>query len=161
MKQASIVVLQVVLIGISIVSLIFILWEPHLEGRNAQASVYDIYFKDPFLAYVYLASVWYFLGLYHVFKLLDLLRRGNINSLAALKSLRAVRLCAIVLICFVSGAEIYFSTVQRSKGEDIAGGVFMGILLICLSILVLVAVRRFEKKVRKNSALSNAIKPGV
>lgn len=39
----------VVLMSVCVVS--FLLWEPHLEGRNATATPYEVYFHDPFLAY--------------------------------------------------------------------------------------------------------------
>jgi hypothetical protein len=29
---------------------VFLLWEPHIEGRNAHATLFQIYFNDPFLA---------------------------------------------------------------------------------------------------------------
>lgn len=41
---------MVVVLG-GIGALAFMLWEPHLEGRNAHAGLFEIYFKDPFLAY--------------------------------------------------------------------------------------------------------------
>ena len=37
-----------VLVGISALSLL--LWEPHLERRNAHATLFAVYLKDPFLA---------------------------------------------------------------------------------------------------------------
>ena len=43
-------------------ALAFLLWEPHLEGRNANATPYELYFNDPFLAYAYVASVSFFMG---------------------------------------------------------------------------------------------------
>lgn len=36
-----------VLVGVS--AFAFMLWEPHIEGRNAKATLFEIYFKDPFL----------------------------------------------------------------------------------------------------------------
>ena len=45
----------VVLFGIAVLT--FMLWEPHLEGRNAHATVFQIYFNDPFLAFAYVASI--------------------------------------------------------------------------------------------------------
>lgn len=50
----------IVLFGVA--ALTFLLWEPHLEGRNVHATVYQIYFNDPFLAYAYIASLPFFLG---------------------------------------------------------------------------------------------------
>lgn len=36
----------VVLIGFGV--FIFLLWEPNIEGRNLHASVFEVYFNDPF-----------------------------------------------------------------------------------------------------------------
>lgn len=42
--------LQAVVVLIGIGALAFLLWEPHLKGRNANATTFEIYFNDPFLA---------------------------------------------------------------------------------------------------------------
>ncbi len=51
-------------------ALALMLWEPHLEGRNAHGTIFEIYFKDPFLAYAYTASIAFFVALYQIFTLL-------------------------------------------------------------------------------------------
>jgi hypothetical protein len=56
MKSSSALFLQVVIVLMGIGALGLMLWEPHLEGRNAHATTFEIYFKDPFLAYVYVGS---------------------------------------------------------------------------------------------------------
>ncbi len=55
MKRASTYFLQAVLVLMSINILIFLLLEPWFEGRNVGATFFEVYFKDPFLAYIYLA----------------------------------------------------------------------------------------------------------
>lgn len=45
----------------------FLLGEPLLEGRNAHANLFAVYFKDPFLAFVYLGSVPFFVGLHRAY----------------------------------------------------------------------------------------------
>jgi hypothetical protein len=68
MKMRSLVVptifLQAVIVLIGIGALALMLWEPHIEGRNAHATLFEIYFNDPFLAYAYLASIPFFVALY-------------------------------------------------------------------------------------------------
>jgi hypothetical protein len=54
MKSSSAWFLQVAIVLMGIGTLGLMLWEPHLEGRNAHATTFEIYFKDPFLAYVYM-----------------------------------------------------------------------------------------------------------
>src|SRR5882757_4418154 len=62
--------LQAVIVLIGIGALALMLWEPHIEGRNAHATLFEIYFKDPFLAYAYIASIPFFVALYQAFKVL-------------------------------------------------------------------------------------------
>lgn len=64
MKKGSTVFLQVVVVLIGIGAIALMLWEPHLEGRNAHATTFQIYFEDPFLAYAYTASIAFFVALY-------------------------------------------------------------------------------------------------
>ena len=68
----------IVLIGLG--ALVLMLWEPHLEGRNAKATPFQIYFNDPFLAYAYLASIAFFVALYQAFKLLGYIGQNNVSS---------------------------------------------------------------------------------
>ena len=70
MKRSSAAFLQGLIVLIGIGALGLILWEPHLEGRNAHATPFEIYFKDPFLAYAYVASIPFFVALYQAFKVL-------------------------------------------------------------------------------------------
>lgn len=144
MKKISTIFLQVVVVLIGIGTLAFMLWEPHVEGRNVHATLFDIYFKDPFLAYVYIASVSFFVVLYKVFKLLGYIGQDRIFSLNSVKALRTIKYCAIALIIFIAGAEAYFFIVQRGK-EDIAGGVVMGILMIFVCVVIGAVATVFEK----------------
>lgn len=134
MKKGSSVFLQIVIVLIGIGALALLLWEPHLEGRNAHATLFQIYFKDPFLAYAYIGSIAFFIALYQAFKLLGYAGRGEVFTQRSVRALRTIKHCAMTLVGFLAGAEAYFFLVQRSK-EDIAGGVMMGLLLIFVSVI--------------------------
>lgn len=121
------------------------LWEPRLEGRNIGASNFEIYFKDPFLAYVYTASIAFFVALYQAFKLLSYVERNEIFSQGAVNALRTVKHCAMTLVAFIAGAEVYFGIVQRKSNEDIAGGVMMGLVMIFVCIVVATIAAVFER----------------
>lgn len=125
-------------------ALALMLWEPHLEGRNAHATMVQIYFHDPFLAYVYIASIAFFVALYQAFKLLGYVGTNDVFSQRAVKALRTIKYCAMSLVGCIAGAEAYFWIVQRNK-EDIAGGVMMGLLLIFVSTVVATAAAVSEK----------------
>ena len=64
MKRSSTIFLQIVIVLIGIGALALLLWEPHIEGVNENATLFEIYFKDPFLAYVYAGSIPFFVALY-------------------------------------------------------------------------------------------------
>ena len=144
MKKSSTVFLQMVIVLIGVGGLALMLWEPHLEGRNAHATLFQIYFNDPFLAYAYIASIAFFVVLYQAFKLLGYVGRSEVFSQRSVKALRTIKYCAMSLVGFLVGAEAYFFIVRRDK-DDIAGGVMMGLLLIFVSVLVAAAAAVFEK----------------
>lgn len=148
MKRISILFLQVVVVLIGISTFIFMLWEPHMEGRNLHATVFDIYFKDPFLIYAYIASISFFVGLYQVFKLLGYIGQNNTFSPNSVSALHTIKYCAIALIIFVLGAEAYFFIIQSSKGEDIAGGVAIGFFIIAMSTITAITANSIEKNLQ-------------
>ena len=107
MKRSSTIFLQVVIVLIGIGALALMLWEPHIEGRNAHATLFEIYFKDPFLAYAYIASIPFFVALYQAFKVLGYAGQNKVFSQAAVKALRTIKYCAIAIIGFVAVGEIF------------------------------------------------------
>jgi hypothetical protein len=144
MKKGSTIFLQVVIVLIGIGALALMLWEPNLEGRNAHATLFQIYFNDPFLAYAYTASIAFFVALYQAFKLLGYVGRSEVFSQRSVKALRTIKHCAMSLVGFLLGAEAYFFIVRRGK-DDIAGGVMMGLFLIFISVVVATAAAVFER----------------
>ena len=144
MKRSPTVFLQVVIVLIGIGALALMLWEPHLEGRNAHATLFQIYFNDPFLAYAYIGSIAFFVALYQAFKFLGFIGRNEAFSQRSVKALRTIKYCAMTLVAFIVGAEAYFFIVQRGK-DDIAGGVAMGLLMIFVSAVIAAAAAVFER----------------
>jgi hypothetical protein len=132
----------VVLIGM--VALALLLWEPHLEGRNANAKLFEIYFKDPFLAYAYVASLAFFVALYQAFKVLGYARHNQVFSPKAVSALRKIKYCAMAMIGFVAVGEMFIFFLLDDS-EDRAGGVFMGILITFGSIVMAAAAAMFEQ----------------
>jgi hypothetical protein len=144
MKRSSTMFLQAVIVLIGISALALMLWEPHLEGRNVSATNFEIYFKDPFLAYAYTASIAFFVALYQAFKLLGYIGRNEVFSQSSVRALRTIKYCALILVAFIVGAEAWLFVFQRGK-EDIAGGVAMGLLMIFISAVVATAAAVFER----------------
>jgi hypothetical protein len=139
------VFLRVVLVLFGIGALALLLWEPHIEGRNAHATPFEIYFKDPFLAYAYVASIPFFVGLYHAFRVLGYAGGDRAFSLPALRSVRIIKLCAIALVGFVAGAEVF---IFSSPDDDRAGGVVIGVVIAFASIVVATSMAVLERALR-------------
>jgi hypothetical protein len=143
-KPGSTVFLQVVIVLIGIGAIALMLWEPHLEGRNAHATLFEIYFKDPFLAYAYLASIAFFVALFQAFTLLGYIRQNKVFSPDSVKALRTIKYCAIALVAMIGGAVAYLFIFMRTK-DDIAGGVAMGVVMISVSVVIATAAAVFER----------------
>jgi len=143
-KRGSTVFLQVVVVLIGIGALALMLWEPHLEGRNAHATLFEIYFKDPFLAYAYLASIAFFVALFQAFTLLGYIGQNKVFSLNSVRALRTIKYCAIALVAMIGAAVAYLFIAVRGK-DDIAGGVAMGVLMIFVSVVIATAAAVFER----------------
>ena len=79
-RRGPTIFLQAVIALIGIGALALMLWEPHIEGRNAHATLLEIYFKDPFLAYAYLSSIPFFVALYQAIKVLGYIGENNAFS---------------------------------------------------------------------------------
>jgi hypothetical protein len=148
MQSGATLFLRALLVLIGIGALVLLLAEPHFEGRNANATLFAIYFKDPFLAYAYIASIPFFVGLRHAFKLLGYAGRKEEFSPSAVKSVRTIKRCALAIIGFAVGAE---TIIMSNDSDDRAGGVFIGVLIAFASIVVATAMAVLER------ALQNAV----
>jgi Protein of unknown function (DUF2975) len=144
MKRSSTVFLQIVVALIGIGALAFMLGEPHIEGRNKHATLFEIYFKDPFLAYAYLASIPFFLALYQAFKLLGYAGQNKVFSPAAVKAMRTIKVCAIAIIGFVA-VSVVFMPFSDPDDDDGPQGVVMRILITFGSIVIATAAAMFER----------------
>jgi hypothetical protein len=143
MKKSSTIFLQVVIVALGIGTLALLLWEPHIEGRNAHATLFEMYFKDPFLACVYIGSIPFFVALYQAVKVLGYAGQNKVFSQAAVNALRTIKYCAIAIIGFVAVEEIFIMLSHGS--DDPAGGVFMGILITFGSVVIATAAAVFER----------------
>ena len=148
MKRGSTIFLQVVIALLGVGVLAGLLWEPQVEGRNVHATQFEIYFKDPFLAYIYLAFVPFFVGLSQAFRMLGYARRDEVFSPPAVRALRVIKYCACLLAIFIVGAEVYIFIFVRGT-DDVAGGVMMGVFIIFVSAVIGTAAAVFERILQK------------
>ena len=145
-KSSSALFLQVVIVVIGISVLGLMLWEPHLEGRNAHATTFEIYFKDPFLAYVYVGSLPFFVALHRAFALFGHARRKGTFSPATLKALRTIKACALAIIGFVAGAVVFI--IMLGDGEDRPGGIFMCLLVALVASAIATTAALFARSLQ-------------
>ena len=147
MTRNAAAVLQAATALLALAVFVFLLWEPQAEGRNAHATLYEVYFQDTFLIYAYAASIAVFVALYQAFNLFGEMEKNGALSLRSLAALRTIRYCAFVVIGFVSVGEAYLVTAARGE-DDIAGGVAMGVLVALVSAIAAIAAARFERRLR-------------
>ena len=145
MKRTSAIFLQVVVVLIGIGALAFLLGEPHLEGRNANATTFEIYFQDPFLAFAYVASIPFFVAVYQIFKLLGYVGRDEVFSEEAIRAVRTVKYCAIAIIGFIAVSVVF---IPFADGDDRPQGVVMRIFVALLTLIVAAAATLFERTLR-------------
>lgn len=143
MKKSSVIFLKVVILIFGLGVLALMLWEPHLEGRNADATAVQIYFHDPFLAYAYFASIPFFVALFQALKLLGHIGKNRVFSLDSVRALRVIKYCATALIVLIALPEAYLLIVRPE--DDIAGGVMLGAAMIFLSAVAAIAASVLEK----------------
>ncbi len=146
MKRSTSIFLQVVIVLIGMGAVTFLLWEPQVEGRNLHATLFQIYFQDPFLAYAYVASIPFFMALFRAFKVVGLAGQNKAHSPATLKALRTIKYCGLAIIGFVAVGEIF---IMMNDSDDRAGGVFMGILITIGAVVMATVAARFERILQK------------
>lgn len=142
MNRGSTIFLQIVVFFIGMGALAFLIWEPRVEGVNANATNFEIY-SDPFILLVYAGSIPFFVALYQAFKLLSLVGQDKVFTQGSVRALRTIRNCAIAIIGFVVVEELI---IMLTHGNDDAAGAFMmGILITFGSIVVAVTAGMFER----------------
>lgn len=146
MKRASIAFLRLVVVLIAVGAVAALLWEPQIEGRNARATPFEVYFNDPFLAYAYVASTPFFVALYQAFKLLGHVGANQVFSQASITALRTIKFCALAILGFVVAGEIIL--ILFNDSDDRAGGVAIGIIIAFGSLTVAAAAAMFEGVLR-------------
>lgn len=149
MKKGPTLFLQAIILLFGLGALAFLLGEPHLEGRNAHATVFEIYFKDPLLAYAYLASISFFVGLYQAIKVLGYAGQNRIFSPEALKALRTIKYCAFAMIGFAV-VSVVFMPLSPPADDDGPQGVVMRVVIVLGSLVVATSAALFER-VLKNA----------
>jgi hypothetical protein len=150
MKKGLLTFLQIAIVIIAVAVLAFLIREPQTEGVNANATLSQIYFHDPFLAFVYASSLLFFVSLYQAFKALGFVKQNQMYSPATVKAMQTIKYCSIVLIGCIAGVEV-FLRVNMSKSDDIAGAAMLGFMLIVIFAAVAFTAAKFEQTLKMKS----------
>jgi len=142
MKKSSTIFLQVVIVLIGMVTLAGMIRFPLTEGRAVNLDLFSIYL-DPFIVYIYIASIPFFVALYQAFTLLGYIGENKVFSLSSVKALRNIKYCSIIQGIFIVMAILYIRLFI--KGDDPAGPTAIGILATFISIVIATVAAVFEK----------------
>lgn len=145
MKKGLVVFLQVAVAALGIGILGLMLWEPHLEGRNVNATFFEIYFTDPFLAFAYLGSIPFFVALYKIVKVLGYAGQNKLSSPEAISALKTIKYCALTTAGAIVAADIFLMISARSSGEDADGAIMLGIIATFICVVIAATASKFRK----------------
>ena len=143
MKRISIVFLQVVVVLIGIIALFIMIRLPLTEGKAKNLDLLHVY-SDPFILFVYVSSIAFFVALYKAFKLLGYIGQNKVFSSDSVGTLKSIKYCAIVTGALIVISGIYIR-IFHNKEDDPAGFVAICIVTTFVSIVIATAAAIFEK----------------
>jgi hypothetical protein len=142
LKQSSTLFLKIVVSLIGLVTFAGLIWFPQTEGRAANLDLVSIY-ADPLIIYGFLASIPFFVALYHGIKLLSYVDQNKVFSETAVKAVRNIKYCAITLSGFIVVGLLYIRLFAH--GEDAAGPTALGMFTTFACIVIATAAAVFER----------------
>lgn len=142
MKHSSTLFLKGVILLIATAVLLGLLWFPQTEGRAINLDLISIY-ADPFILYIYVGSIPFFVGLYQAFKLLTLIDANKAFSQRAVNTLKNIKFASLSLIGFIALAEVYIRFFAH--GDDPAGPTMLGFLVSFAFAVIATAAAVFQK----------------
>jgi hypothetical protein len=145
MKRSATIFLQIVIVLIGVAALALLLWEPQVEGVNKDATLFEIYFQDPFLALVYAGSIPFFIALYRAFQALGYVGQNKVFSPEVVKDLRTIKFCALAIVGFVVVEEIVILLMNNGDRDNPGAPILLGVLIAFPSIVIATAAAMFER----------------
>jgi hypothetical protein len=142
MKRSSTLFLKTVILLIGAGALAGLIWFPQTEGRAANLDLINIY-TDPFIIYIYIGSIPFFVGLYQAFKLLNFINTNKAFSQGAVNTLKNLKFASLSLIGFIALAELYIRFFAH--GDDPAGPTMLGIIAALAFGVIATAAGIFQK----------------
>lgn len=148
MKKIIVAILQITTVLLGLLVLAGLLVEPHFEGRNVDASFWEVYFHDAFLAYVYIGSIPFFVALYKFFQVLGFSAHDKLASPESIKNLQVIRNCALITVAAVFAADVFLIVNSRTTGDDSTGAVALGMIVIFLSLVAVGVISVFKRRLQ-------------
>lgn len=142
MKRGSTLFLKIVILLIGIVVLAALIWFPQTEGRTKDLDLISIYL-DPFIVYIYLSSIPFFVALFQALKVLGFVEKNNVFSQAAVQAVRNVKFCAVAIVCLLVVAMGWVRI--TSSGDDPAGAIAIGTAMAFASIVIATTAAVLQK----------------
>ena len=152
LKPGSTLFLKVVILLIAIGVLAGMIRFPQTEGRAANLDLLSIYL-DPFIIYIYIASIPFFMALFQAFKLLGYIDKNKAFSKPAVKAVKHIQYCAIAIIGFLVGAIVFIRVM--AQGDDPAGPTMLGLVAIFTSLVIAIAAGVFQKLLQNAIAIKS------
>jgi multisubunit Na+/H+ antiporter MnhF subunit len=141
-KRVSTSFLKVVILLIGLVTLAALIWFPQAEGRAKGLDLLSIYL-DPFILYIYLASIPFFAALFQALKLLGFIEKNKIFSHQAVESIRNIKFCAVIIVCSL---VVAMSWVRLTSGnDDPAGAIAVGTVMVFAATVIATAAAVLQK----------------
>ncbi|MEK7498022.1 MAG: DUF2975 domain-containing protein [Patescibacteria group bacterium] len=142
MKKGSTLFLKVVILLIAFGVFTGMIWFPQTEGRATNLDLVSIY-TDPFIIYIYIASIPFFVGLYQAFKLLNFIDANKAFSQGAVNTLKNIKFASFSLIGSIALAVLYVRFFVH--GDDPAGPTALGIYMVFVFSVIATAAGIFQK----------------
>ncbi len=143
MKRSSTLFLKTVILLIAISVLAGLIWFPQTEGRAANLDLISIY-SDPFILYIYMGSIPFFVGLYQAFKLLNFIDANKAFSQGAVNTLKNMKFASLILIGFIALALLFIRFNAQAE-DDPAGPTSLGIAVSLAFSVIAAAAAVFQK----------------
>lgn len=143
LKKSSTIFLKLVLLLLAGIILFWLLFFPQVEGRNANSDPISLYFNDPFLAYVYIGSIPFFVGIYQAIKLLGLIEKNKAFTNDSVKRLRNMKFSALALMLFIIPVIPFI--LKFAQDDDAPGVVLIVFAAVFISGVLATACAVFQK----------------
>lgn len=146
-KRVSTLFLKAVIVLIALAVFGWLIIFPQLEGRAANLDLISIY-KDPFIIYIYIAFIPFFISLYQALKLLGQFEKNKIHS-TSIKTIENIKKYMLMFIGFIALTVLYLSMLSRQTHDDGAGAMMLGMIIILGSGVVVTTADIVGKELKK------------